>query len=108
LSNGFYIINLNGSSHWTALIKNGKYFYYFDSFGCPAPVEVVHKISPEYLYNGKDIQDLDSSSCGWYVISFLRYMHHNKVNLEKKFISFIKLFGNDTRNNELILKSLLM
>ena len=108
LSNGFYIINLNGSSHWTALVKNGKYFYYFDSFGCPAPVEVVHKISPEYLYNGKDIQDLDSSSCGWYVIAFLRYMHHNKVNLEKRFISFIKLFGNDTRNNELILKSLLM
>ena len=108
LSNGFYIINLNGQSHWTALVKNGKHFYYFDSFGCPPPTEVLNKILPQYIYNQFDIQDIDSSSCGWYCIAFLRYMHHNKVNLEKSFVSFINLFSSNTRDNELVLKSLLM
>ena len=30
LSNGAYIINLNGTSHWTGLIKNGRHYYYFE------------------------------------------------------------------------------
>ena len=106
LSNGAYIINLNGTSHWTALIKNGRHFYYFDSFGCPAPIEVIQKISPQYIFNHKDIQDLDSSSCGWFVIAFLRYMY-KKENLEKSFNTFINLFSNDTRSNEFILKTFL-
>ena len=49
LSHGFYIINLNGQSHWTALYKHGKNYYYYDSYGFVPPLEVENKL-PEYIY----------------------------------------------------------
>jgi hypothetical protein len=44
LLDGFYIINLNGSSHWTALCKDKKKYYYFDSYGFVAPDDVEQRI----------------------------------------------------------------
>jgi len=106
LSNGNYIINLNGTSHWVALVKNSYDYYYFDSFGCVPPLEVQNKIEPYFIYNRMDIQDLDSSSCGWYCIAFLRFMKQRE-DKEKLFYTFISLFTNDTRANESVLKALL-
>ena len=106
LTNGNYIINLNGTSHWVALVKNSYNYYYFDSFGCVPPLEVQNKIEPYYIYNQRDIQDLDSSSCGWYCIAYLRFMN-KKEDKEKLFHTFINLFSKDTRANEAILKALL-
>ncbi len=106
LSNGNYIINLNGTSHWVALVKNSYDYYYFDSFGCVPPLEVQNKIEPYYVYNRMDIQDLDSSSCGWYCIAYLRFMNQHG-DKEKLFHTFISLFTKDTRQNESILKALL-
>jgi len=106
LKNGSYIINLNGHSHWVALIKHGIEYFYFDSYGVVAPAEVEKKIGTQYIYNHKQLQDIDSSSCGWYVIAFLRYMHQPEYK-SKLFESFINLFSSDTKKNELILKTLL-
>jgi len=106
LKNGSYIINLNGHSHWVALIKHGIEYFYFDSYGVVAPSGVEKKIGTTYIYNHKQLQDLDSSSCGWYVIAFLRFMHQPEYK-SKLFESFIDLFTNDTKKNELILKTLL-
>jgi len=106
LKNGSYIINLNGHSHWVALIKHGIEYFYFDSYGVVAPTEVEKKIGTQYIYNHKQLQDIDSSSCGWYVIAFLRYMHQPEYK-SKLFESFINLFSSDTKKNELILKTLL-
>ena len=106
LSNGNYIINLNGTSHWVALIKNSYNYYYFDSFGCVPPLDVQNKIEPYYIYNHKDIQDLDSSSCGWYCVAFLRFMNQHG-DKEKLYESFLNLFTNDTKANEAVLKALL-
>jgi hypothetical protein len=106
LKNGSYIINLNGHSHWVALIKYGIEYYYFDSYGVIAPSEVEKKIGTQYIYNHKQLQDLNSSSCGWYVIAFLRFMHQPEYK-SILFESFVNLFTSDTSKNETILKSLL-
>lgn len=106
LRNGFYIINLNGVSHWTALIKNSDDYYYFDSFGTGPPVDVEKKISKNYIWSDKQLQNIDSSSCGWFVVAFLRFMSKS-TNLMNGYDSFIKLFKNNTSDNEAILKALL-
>ena len=107
LSNGFYVINLNGHSHWTGLIRNGQKYYYFDSFGFPAPREVERLIDAPYIWSDVDIQSLSSSSCGWFVVSWFRFMMHNHIT-DKSYKSFLKLFSKkDLSENELILGGLL-
>ena len=106
LKNGNYIINLNGHSHWVALIKHGIEYFYFDSYGVVAPAEVEKKIGTTHIYNHKQLQDLESSSCGWFVIAFLRFMHQPEYK-NILFESFVKLFTSDTIKNELVLKTLL-
>ena len=59
-----------------------------------------------HSYNHKQLQDIDSSSCGWFVIAFLRFMHQPEYK-NILFESFINLFSSDTKKNELILKTLL-
>jgi len=96
LSDGFYIINLNGSSHWVALCKNGHQYIYFDSFGFLAPSDVEEKIPSNYIYSNIDIQDYDSSSCGYFCIAFTRVLDrcNNKMKI---FDDFIKV-GNFNPN----------
>ena len=104
LQDGNYIINLNGQSHWTALVKDRKGIYYMDSFGFVPPQE-IEDISPVYHYNTKQIQDINSVQCGYYAIAFLKFLtgQPNKLML---FNLFCDLFKNDTRKNDKILKSL--
>ena len=45
LNDGYYVINLNGISHWTALLKDGKDYFYFDSYGFYASQEVEDQTS---------------------------------------------------------------
>lgn len=103
LKNGFYIINLNGSSHWTALLKDGAKYYYFDSFGFPAPLEVEDKIPKEYTYSEKHIQTEPSTACGFYVVAWIKYMNEHK-NKSKAYNMFINSFEEDSSRNEAILK----
>jgi hypothetical protein len=107
LKNGFYIINLNGRSHWTCLMKDDDKFYYFDSYGFVASQEVEDQIG-EYMYSDLQLQHLNSSSCGFFVIAWMRYMQNHK-HKDKKicYKSFLKLFSNDPKENELILNELL-
>lgn len=103
LKNGFYIINLNGHSHWTALLKDGAKFYYFDSFGFPAPLEVEDKIPKGYIYSEKHIQTEPSTACGFYVVAWIKYMNEHK-NKSKAYSDFIHSFEEDSSRNEGILK----
>jgi hypothetical protein len=105
LKNGFYIINLNGRSHWTCLLKDGKDYYYFDSYGFVASAEVEDQIG-QYTYSDIDIQHLNSSSCGFFCIAWMRYMQDHK-NKKLAYSNFLKLFNKDTQNNEVILHKLL-
>ena len=105
LYDGYYMINLNGKSHWTALLKNGKDYYYFDSYGFLASQEIEDLIK-SYIYSDLDLQSMSSTSCGWFCLSWM-------IKLEKykdKYLgysNYLKLFSKDTRKNERILHQLL-
>jgi hypothetical protein len=110
LKDGFYIINLQDSggpgTHWTALYKiNDGFSLYWDSFGFPAP-ENIEDIVYKYEYNKKQIQDIDSTSCGFYCVAFIKFMY-NKQDKLTAFNTFCNLFGNNTKDNEFILYQLL-
>ena len=77
LKNGYYIINLNGRSHWTVLLKDGDKFYYFDSYGFPASQEVEDQIG-EYMYSELQLQHLNSSSCGFFCYIRLKFVYVRK------------------------------
>ena len=106
LEDGNYVINLNGHSHWTGLIKDPTGVFYWDSFGFPAPENIDELASP-YCYNHKDIQDINSSSCGYYTIAFLKFLT-DKPNKHRLYSAFIDMFSDDTKINEKILRSLLL
>jgi hypothetical protein len=85
LKDGFYIINLDNSdgpgTHWTALYKiNDGFSLYYDSFGFPAPEE-IEDLLHKYEYNKKQIQDIKSTSCGFYCIAFIKFM----INKQDKY-----------------------
>ena len=110
LKQGFYIINLNNSdetgSHWTAMYcVNGAYSLYFDAFGFKAP-ECIEDVLHRYDYNKKQIQSIDSTSCGFYCIAFIKFMHMKK-NCKRAFKTFCKLFTGDTIRNEIVLHNIL-
>jgi len=110
LTKGFYVINLQSSTegngtHWVALYYNPVCSYYFDAFGFIAPLEIQNKIKP-YAYNDKHIQDLNSSSCGYYCIAFIAFLYE-KHDIEKLYRVFINFFSNDTNKNDEILYKLL-
>lgn len=114
MTNGFYIINLQSinnsgnGTHWTAFYYTDKPHeinIYYDSFGFPAPRETEQIIKP-YIYNSRDIQNINSSSCGFYCIAFIKFLN-NVTNKTKGFEHFLNLFNNETTRNEIILKNIL-
>ena len=99
---GFYIINLDKSTstgtHWCVIYKNDKTFY-FDSYGFPPPEEIQNIIKP-YIFSNKNIQDINSSSCGYYVILFILYFNKNKHRDDiETFQDFINFFNDDNSLN---------
>lgn len=110
LQRGSYVINLQSSkdgngTHWVCLYYTPNFSYYYDSYGFIAPLEVQNKITP-YMYNDLEIQDIDSTACGFYCVAFVLYLN-KKMNIEKAFMEFINLFGKDTERNEAILYQIL-
>ena len=106
LLNGFYIINLNGHSHWTCLLKDGASCYYFDSYGFPASAEVEELVGGDYIHSDVQVQAETSTSCGYFCIAFMRSMGKAK-NKQLAYGEFLQLFDKDPRKNELILNELL-
>lgn len=102
---GCTCINLNGQSHWTGLYRDGNHYFYFDSFATPPPLH-LENLMKVYQYNTKDIQAINSSSCGYYCVAFLKWMYQAKQKY-KAFEDFIDLFTNEYNKNEVVLHELL-
>lgn len=108
LKRGFYVINLQSSNigngtHWTAFYYNPNKSFYFDAFGFPAPIEIEQKLKA-YKYNKKQIQNLKSTSCGFYCIAFIIFMNGlNYKELENRFETFIDAFSTNTKINDKLL-----
>ena len=113
MENGFYVINLaddkDVGSHWSALYKfNNDISFYYDSFGFPPPTDIEDKLKGNMIINNKEIQDMSDSSCGYYCISFMKYMDNNKhKNPIDTFNKFLSLYDKNTYKNEIILNDLL-
>jgi len=105
LKNGYYIINLNGHSHWTMLYKSGDLYCYYDSFGFKPPQELEDRLG-EYFWNQRENQDLNQTSCGFYCVGCIKYMN-KRTNKKKAMDDYASLFNRDTKKNDLILHSLL-
>ncbi len=109
LKKGFYIINLdkkfNSGTHWTCLYYiNPNYSIYFDAFGFYPPEEIENKLKI-YDYNNEEIQNINSSSCGFYCIAFIKYMY-GKKDYTKDFNNFIEEFNknNNIKNEDILIK----
>jgi len=77
LKDGNYIINLQNhdesGSHWTCFIKDKNNIYNYDSFAVVPPqnaYDIFLKNADNIYYIDKYDQSIDSTSCGWWCISF--------------------------------------
>ena len=101
------IINLDdyGSlgTHWVCCSKNGAYEY-FDSFGLPPPLEWEKEIfmlgKKHFFRNDDQIQWEQSVRCGYYCLLFL-----NERKKGTSFANILKMFTNNVRQNESIVKN---
>ena len=102
---GNTIINLNGNSHWTCVFKEKGKYIYFDSYGMPPPKHLEKLMEYEYDYNDEPIQAINSSSCGFYVIAFLKFM---RGKADRRLMDlFTSFFSKEYLHNELVLKRFL-
>ena len=107
----FYIINLQdhdegNGTHWTVFYYNKPLeSIYFDSYGFIAPIDVEDKIKP-YIFNDADIQDMDSSACGYFCVAFIKFLH-NKINKKEAYKAFLSLYKHHPSKNDKILYNLL-
>ena len=115
VKNGCYVINMQSSTqgngtHWVALFIYKTNAFYFDSFGGLPPTEIMKFVKKRkechLYYNNWIIQNLKSSHCGWYSISFLKYMYQNILqDLKTAYNDFVNNFEDDTTKNDDILRS---
>jgi hypothetical protein len=102
---GGYIINLQSAdegpgTHWTGLyLAPNKLAFIFDSFGAPPVDEVLNYAkhwtnSMKHIYiNPYDIQNLNGSFCGQYVLEFLAHILHQPTPESfRHFLQKYKLF----------------
>ena len=106
---GAMIINMNnsdqGGSHWTLILLNKDNTIYFDSFGVVPSMDVVRfmkKRGKPMYYSDRQLQDLASSSCGWFSIHFI-----DECLLKgRNFLDVLNQdFGYDVKKNERLLAS---
>lgn len=110
VQSGGYIINLQDSdkgygSHWVGLSVDKGKAEYFDSFGFPAPNDVNEFLRNNgfipYTSSEKQIQNVDSGTCGYYCIAFLHYTLVRGGSLK----GFLDLFSPDVEDNNRILQA---
>ena len=102
LIEGWYIINLdkrgNPGTHWTCCYA-GNTNIYFDSMGFRAP-EQLDKVLKPYVFSKKEIQDLESSSCGWFCLQCIIFCGDDANTVSKRYDNFIQNYGPHTSINE--------
>lgn len=75
---GFYVVNMQNSvsrsgrglpgTHWVLCEVGPKSSYYVDSFGVVPPTEIISRATTPIHYSKTDIQNLESSLCGYYCL----------------------------------------
>ena len=97
-----FIYNLEphymSGSHWvTTYVRNGT-INYFDSFGMPPFQELVNHAKEKnlnLLHQNKQIQNLYTTTCGYFCLYFLNEMHKGV-----DYFDLLQVFSFDTEENE--------
>lgn len=110
LKNGWYVVNLQnstdgGGTHWTCLYNDDILSMYSDSYGMPCPVEIMQRTKNGMIFNNKQIQDKNSSCCGYFCIACIVFNGNN--DNEYRFRKFLNMFSTNTIVNDYILKNYL-
>jgi len=85
-------------SHWVSTYVKDNVLNYFDSFGLPPLQEIVDhakKKNLTLLHQNQQIQDLYTTTSGYYCLYFL-----NEMNKGKDYFDLLQVFGFDTDKNE--------
>ena len=102
-SQALFIYNLEpaymSGSHWVATYVKDNIINYFDSFGMPPFQEIVNhakKKNLTLLHQNNQIQNLNTTTCGYFCLYFL-----NEMNKGNSYYDFLQVFDiNDTMKNE--------
>ena len=97
-----FIYNLEpsymGGSHWVATYVRDNVINYFDSFGLPPFEELVNHAKRKnltLLHQNQQIQNLYTTTCGYFCLYFLNEMHKGK-----DYLDLLQVFSSDTYKNE--------
>ena len=85
-------------SHWVSTYVKDNVLNYFDIFGLPPFQEIVDhakKKNLTLLHQIQQIQNLYTTTCGYYCLHFL-----NAMNKGKDYFDLLQVFGFDTDKNE--------
>ena len=108
-----FVVNLSPSSesgsHWVGLyIDANKRGNYFDSYGMrPRNKNIVEFLRTQckgYSWSKKEIQSVNSSTCGAYAICFIIFM---TTNYGQTTIKFEDLFSNNSFTNDFCIQQTL-
>ena len=98
IPNGNYILNLENSnqsgSHWVVLIKKNNKYIYCDSFGAPPLQTLIDNLnidSNNLMFNNAQIQNVNSTLCGYFAICFLLCITQKK-SIKKAIEKYLKTF----------------
>ena len=113
LQTGFYVVNLQdhddgNGTHWCALNYQHPVSVWFDPFGiiCPADIEDLITGRNKLIYNSVQIQDINSSACGWFCIAYI-LNNNRRMSAEQNLKLFIGHFAKNTLLNDRILIKML-
>ena len=97
-----FIYNLEPSymsgSHWVATYVKDNVINYFDSFGMAPFQEIVNHAKRKnltLLHQDQQLQNLYTTTCGYYCLYFLNEMHKGR-----EYLDILKVFSLDTNENE--------
>lgn len=108
----WYIVNMQNDAdgdgtHWVCF-KYGYPVTYYDPFGIAPPIEIMKICKRNLIWNNKQIQDMNSTACGWFCIACILsdYCDCNR-DTQTHFHRFVNSFTDNTMMNEKILKKML-
>ena len=98
-----FVYNLEPSylqgSHWVATYVKDNTINYFDSFGLPPFQEIVNHTKKKnftLLHQNNQIQNINTTTCGYFCLYFL-----NEMNNGKSYFNLLQVFDiHNTMNNE--------
>jgi len=108
----WYVVNMQdaadgGGTHWVCF-KYGYPVSYFDSFAVAPPIEIMKICKRQLIWNSKQIQDMDSTACGWFCCACILSDYHNGTHdTVTHFNRFINSFSDNTKVNDKILKKMM-